>query len=101
MGSRPRSRRPARRWLANAGLVVASIVICLLAGEIGLRLTHDNVSLWRWPNFIAEATKPDPAALPEAVRYDPELGWEPRPGAVDEVYRRRIDFSFEIGRAHV
>ena len=80
---------------------MASIVICLLAGEIGLRLTHDNVSLWRWPNFIAEATKPDPAALPEAVRYDPELGWEPRPGAVDEVYRRRIDFSFEIGRAHV
>ena len=74
---------------------MASIVICLLAGEIGLRLTHDNVSLWRWPNFIAEATKPDPAAMPEAVRYDPELGWEPRPGAVDEVYRRRIDFSFE------
>ncbi len=93
--SESRPKRHARRWLANAGLVVASLVVGLLAGEIGLRLSHDNVSLWRWPNFIAEAAKPDPTAVLDVVRHDAELGWEPRPGAVDAVYRRRIDFSFE------
>ena len=94
-GEAARPPRRRRTWLANTSLVVASIVAGLLAAEIGLRLSHDNVSLWHWPNFIAEATKPDPTAAPDAVRYDPELGWEPRPGAVDTVYRRRIDFSFE------
>lgn len=92
-GEPPRPHRRRRPWLVNSGLVVVSIVVGLLAGEIGLRLSHDNVSLWRWPNYIAEANKPDPNAVPDVVRYDPELGWEPRPGAVDEVYRRRIVFS--------
>lgn len=82
-----------RRWLANTGLVVASLVAGLLAGEIGLRLSHDTALLGRWPNFIAEATKPDPGAVLDAVRYDAELGWEPRPGAVDMVYQRRIVYS--------
>jgi lysophospholipase L1-like esterase len=95
MRNHPRSRWRRRPWLANTGLVVASIVAVLLAGEIGMRLTHDHVSLWHWPNFIAEAAKPDPTAVLDAVRHDAELGWVPRPGAVDTVYRRRIDFSFE------
>lgn len=97
-----RSRRHRRAWfagrlwrrgLANTGLVVASLIVALLAGEIGLRLFHDSALLARWPNFIAEATKPEPTAVPDVVRYDSELGWEPRPGAVDTVYHRRIVFS--------
>ena len=86
-----RPKRHGHRWLANICIVVASIVVALLAGEIGLRLAHDNVSLWRWPNFIAEAGKPDPTAAPDAVQYDAELGWEPRPGAVPaEALRSRV-----------
>src|SRR5262245_23725266 len=88
--------RSFRSLLAHAGLVLLSLKARLVGAEILLRATHDNVSLWRYPNFIAQATRPDPDAGGEGVmQHDPELGYLPRPGAVDTVYGRRIVFSAE------
>lgn len=90
--------RPLRSLLASAGLivgiVVASLLTASLAAEIWMRATHDDASLWRYPNFIAEATRPDPdAGGHDVLQHDAELGYLPRPGAIDTVYGRRIVFS--------
>jgi hypothetical protein len=56
--------------LINAGLLIGTMILCLLALEIGLRVYHGE---WGFANF----------RFPQANKfgyhsYDPELGWVPK-----------------------
>src|ERR1700722_19359615 len=86
-----RRRRPVmqRRLMSLSGnliLVCASVSLCLLLGEVGIRLVHPSVSLFRYPNFIAAATQPDPRGGSETLRYDSRLGYEPIPGSSGQLH---------------
>ena len=81
--------------LANASLILASIVVFLLAGEVGIRLFHPNASIWRYPNYIAETVKPDPNAARDTIQYDPELGYAPVPNSTGMLAKNRVTFSAE------
>ena len=73
-----RSRR-MRESLKRAALVVASIVVALLALEIGLRASTWGY-LFTWPNFVLDARTV--LAQRDQGRYvhDDRLGHVPRPG---------------------
>jgi GDSL-like lipase/acylhydrolase family protein len=79
--------------LAAAALVAMSFVVTLLLGEIAIRIVHPSASLWRFPNYIEQVTRPDPGQPAELLRYDSELGWEPRPGASGILMHQPVSFS--------
>lgn len=62
-------------------------------GEIGIRVVHPSASLWRYPNYIALFTRPDPDQPMEVLRYDPVLGWEPRPGTSAILMHQPVSYS--------
>jgi hypothetical protein len=62
-----------RRFFANAALVVASVFLCLVVGEIGVRMA-DGVPVFAVNNFVAEEL--DIIHSNSAVMaYDATLGW--------------------------
>ena len=73
-------RSPVQRHSLSGslGLTVAAVLLCLLTGEIAVRLFNPTASLWRYPNYIALITLPDNEHESQ-MRYDPELGHEPLP----------------------
>lgn len=77
------------------GLVVGSLLLTWLLGEIGIRIFHPSASLWSYPNYIDLATRPDPDQPPEILRYDPVLGWEPVPGSSGILMHQPITYSPE------
>ncbi|MFO1162521.1 MAG: GDSL-type esterase/lipase family protein [Reyranellaceae bacterium] len=77
MSARSSGRRPSLR--SGLALTAATIVLCLLAGELITRLADPGVSLWDWPCYAVEAPKPAPGETQFA--YDPTLGWAPIPGS--------------------
>jgi hypothetical protein len=64
-----------------------------MLGEIAIRIVHPSASLWHFPNYIAQATQPDPDQPANLLRYDAELGWEPRPGSSGILMHQPITFS--------
>ena len=55
--------RPSRRpFLANTGLVLASLVFFFVAAELFLRAFLGDASLWHYPNYIVEAFADYPAS---------------------------------------
>jgi hypothetical protein len=85
--------RPRTSAVAAAALVVASLVVTFLGGEVAIRIVHPSASLWRYPNYIALATRADPDQPDDLLRYDAELGWEPRPEASDTLMHQTVSFS--------
>lgn len=67
-----------RKFLENASLVIAALVLSLLGLEVGLRVA-DGVPIFQKRNFLvarlAALTDPSPAAN---NRFDPVLGWVPK-----------------------
>jgi hypothetical protein len=62
-------RSPLRGGLA---LSAATVVLCLLAGEVITRLSDPGASLWHWPRNAVEASAPSPGET--QFTYDPTLG---------------------------
>lgn len=89
---------PRSRPSLGGGLVLAlaTIVLCLLAGEIVDRLRDPAASLWRYPNYIDVWAKAwiDPEER-GVLRYDSELGYEPVPGASGTVHGQPISYSLD------
>ena len=83
-------RRPSL-W-GGLALIFGSVVFCLLMGEIIGRILSPTASLWRYPNYIRQVTEVDPTSL-TLLRYDPELGYEPKPGASGILMGRPISYS--------
>ena len=82
------------------GLVVAvaTVVLCLLAGEVASRRWDPAASLWHWPNYLAEA--PDPAPSARQFAYDPTLGWAPVAGSSGTMLGKPLSFTSSGTRAH-
>ena len=85
--------RPRTSIWAGAALVTASLLVTAISGEIAIRMVHPSASPWHFPNYIAEATQPDPDQPANLLRYDTELGWEPQPGSSGVLMHQPITFS--------
>ncbi len=85
--------------IANLGLSVASVVLCLLAGEIAGRILSRGASLWRYPNYITQFAAPDHEYQAQ-MRYDAELGHEPVPGFSGLLKNLHLSFSSQGLRNH-
>lgn len=76
---RPSSARRRGEWLRRCVLILASILVGLMALEIGLRASTWGY-LFTWPNFVLDAR----TVLAERDRgryvHDDRLGYVPRPG---------------------
>jgi len=96
MTARPSGRRPSL-W-AGLALSAASVVLCLLAGELVSRLADPDASLWRWPDLAAAAPMPAPGETQFA--YDPTLGWAPVPGSSGTMLGKPLSFTVQGTRAH-
>lgn len=88
-----KSRRGRREPSTASGLLVSAItvVVVLLAGEFITRWRDPTASLWHFPNYVYEATKP--AGWEVQLAYDSTLGWEPIPGKVGTLLGKRISFT--------
>jgi hypothetical protein len=84
---RPRSLR------VGLALSAATVVLCLLAGELVTRIRDPGASLWHWPDYAVEASKPSPGEA--QFTYDPTLGWTPIPGSSGTLLGK--PFSFTAG----
>ena len=73
------SRRTRPSLSGGFALAAVTVLVCLLLGEAVSRLSDPEASLWRYPNYIWLATELDDES-PLQLRYDSELGYEPRPG---------------------
>ena len=91
------AHRPAR-WTGLA-LAFLTVVICLLAAEMALRLRRSTDLLWRFPNFIQLDLKSDESERPQ-LRYDRVLGWDLQPGASGLLAGKPITISAEGFRNH-
>ncbi len=76
---RPSSPRRRGEGLRRALLVLASIVVGLVALEIGLRATTWGY-LFKWPNFVLDARTVLAERDGHAYLHDDRLGYVPRPG---------------------
>jgi hypothetical protein len=70
-----------------------------LLGEAVSRLRDPEASLWRYPNYIWVATELDDEA-PLQLRYDSELGYEPRPGVSGTLKGETLSYSADGFRNH-
>jgi lysophospholipase L1-like esterase len=78
-------------------LAVASVVLCLLAGEGISRLVDPAASLWRWPSHRAGDSEPVPGTTQFA--YDATLGWAPIAGSVGTMLGKPLSFTAQGARA--
>jgi hypothetical protein len=86
------SGRPPSLW-GGLALSAAMVVVCLLAGEFITRIGDPGASLWHWPYYPVEASKPAPSEV--QVTYDPTLGWTPIPGSSGTELGKPISFTEE------
>jgi GDSL-like Lipase/Acylhydrolase family len=91
MTARSSGRPPSLR--GGLALSAATVVVCLLAGEFITRIRDPGASLWRWPYYPVEASKPSPWEA--QVAYDPTLGWTPIPGSSGTLLGKPISFTEE------
>lgn len=91
MTARSTARQPSL-W-GGLALSAATVVLCLLAGEFISRLMDPGASLWRWPCYAVEASKPSPGEAQFA--YDPTLGWAPIPGSSGTLLGKPFSFTAE------
>jgi hypothetical protein len=96
----PSQRPKTKHSLAgNFTLVAATIIGCLILGEVAIRVFHPSASLWHWPNYIKAVTTPDP--IHEVLmRYDRVLGYEPRPNSSGMSGGAHASFSEDGYRNH-
>lgn len=87
----------ASSLIAGLALTVASVVLCLLAGEAISRLLDPAASLWRWPFRLADASQPAPGTTQFA--YDATLGWAPIAGSAGTMLGKPLSFTARGTRA--
>jgi hypothetical protein len=91
MTARSSGRPPSLR--GGLALSAATVVVCLLAGEFITRIRDPGASLWHWPYYPVEASKPSPGEA--QVTYDPTLGWTPIPGSSGTLLGKPVSFTEE------
>ena len=86
------SSRPRALWVGLA-LSAATVVLGLLAGEFITRMWDPEASLWHWPRYANEASKPSPGEA--QFTYDPTLGWTAIPGSSGTLLGKPFSFTEE------
>jgi lysophospholipase L1-like esterase len=82
----------------NLALILVSLLVALLAAEIGLRLRKGVTNLWDTRNLVA-----DPARVPglyQPMVVDPLLGYAPRPGYRGSDKGKTVSFDKNGLRVH-
>lgn len=69
-----------REIAARSGLVIASLLVGLLALELGCRLTKGRYWLLHWPNTAVGTVHEQAADQKHWAVHDPLLGYRPKPG---------------------
>jgi GDSL-like Lipase/Acylhydrolase family len=87
--ARSSGRPPSLR--GGLALSAATVVVCLLAGEFITRLWDPGASLWHWPYYPVEASKPSPGEA--QFTYDATLGWTPIPGSAGTLLGKPFSFT--------
>lgn len=92
---------PLSRHAVRSGLILAALTVvsCLLAAEMALRLRTSASLLWHYPNFIQLDLRSDESERAQ-LRYDPVLGWDLQPGASGLLAGRPISISADGMRNH-
>jgi lysophospholipase L1-like esterase len=85
--------------MGDITLTAVTVLLCLLVGEFAGRLLSPEASLWRYPNYIVQASARDPDHQSQ-MRFDPALGHEPVPGFKGELKGKPISFSAQGLRNH-
>ena len=93
------SRRTRPSLSGGFALAAVTVLVCLLLGETVSRLSDPEASLWRYPNYIWLATEIDDDS-PLQLRYDSELGYEPRPGVSGTLKGETLSYSADGFRNH-
>lgn len=96
MTGRATSRAPAP--IGGVAVALATVALCLLAGEAISRLWDPDASLWHWPFYFAETS--DPAPGTSQFAHDPALGWAPVAGSSGKMLGKFLTFTDEGTRAH-
>jgi hypothetical protein len=81
---------PPSLW-GGLALSAATVVLCLLAGELITRIWDPDASLWYWPYYAVGASKPAPSEA--QFTYDPTLGWIPIPGSSGTLLGKPLSFT--------
>lgn len=93
------NRRTRPSLSGGLALAALTVLVCLLLGEAVSRIRDPEASLWRYPNYIWQATELD-AEAPLQLRYDSELGYEPWPGASGILESKTLSYSADGFRNH-
>ena len=93
------NRRTRPSLSGGFALAAVTVLVCLLLGEAVSRLSDPEASLWRYPNYIWQATEIDDES-PLQLRYDSELGYEPRPGVSGTLKGETLSYSADGFRNH-
>jgi hypothetical protein len=81
-------------------LSFVAVVLCLLVGELGVRLFEPAASLWRYPNLATLDRKYNHIIMSPHMRYDELLGHQPLEGVAGMFMGRPISFSADGLRNH-
>lgn len=92
-----RSRQPSPR--GGLALSFATVLFCLLIGEVALRLFDPSASLWRYPNLATVSPEHDPVESAH-MRHDEVLGYEPQGSATGTLGGQPVSYSAEGFRNH-
>ena len=76
---------------SGLALSAATVVLCLLAGELVTRLLDPDASLWRWPCYAVAEPTPTPGEAQFA--YHPTLGWVPIAGSSGTMLGKPLSFT--------
>lgn len=85
----------------GAGLVAASVSVCLLAAELLWRASADDVAVFRFRNYAEQKLSLFQSRYPSA--YDPQLGWIADPGysgLEDNIWRQPVSIDPRGFRFH-
>src|SRR5215471_16962941 len=101
IGEEQTSQGRNQRMALIGGLTLSfvTVVLCLLIGELGVRLFQPSASLWRYPNLLDREALADIVMLNQ-MRYDSLLGHQPQEGSAGTFRGRPISFSADGLRNH-
>ncbi len=92
-----RPRQPSPR--GGLALSFATVLFCLLIGEVALRLFDPSASLWRYPNLATVSPEHNPVESAH-MRHDEVLGYEPQGSATGTLGGQPVSYSAEGFRNH-
>lgn len=95
MSGRPSGRSPSLS--GGLALAAATVVLCLVAGELVTRMVDPGASLWHWPSYAVATPAPAPGEAQFA--YDATLGWAPIPGSSGTMLGKPLSFTAAGTRA--